>query len=164
MENHIMINGTKLELTPEQVAALTTAYEKPEREDLFKRKTEDLYYYISDFGGINSTGDIRAWSDERRYNEANYCRDRDMMAQRALHETLSRLLWRYSEQHGGDPEWDDYNEHCSIVTQDGPMDFTVVSTHYVKESTVYFGDYDIARAAIEDVVKPFCEAHPEFVW
>lgn len=164
MENYIMINGTKLELTPEQVAALTAANAEPKRCDPFERKPSERYYCINGSGEVDGTRDDgTAWDDSRYYN-ANYCRDKDMMHQRALHETLSRLLWRYSEQHGGDLEWDGANEHWSIVWQDGCVDFAVVGAYTIKESAVYFGDYAVARAAIEDVVKPFCATHPEFVW
>lgn len=161
MENYIMINGAKLELTPEQVAALTAETEK---DDPFSLKEGELYYWIGDRGQV-LTG--YTWGDaveERLCDAANYCRDETKTKQRALHEILDRLLWRYSEQHGGDPEWDGRNAHWSVYrdTEDGEWRSTDLRKN--KNSGPHFCSQAIAEAAIHDVVEPFCEAHPEFVW
>lgn len=87
-----------------------------------------------------------------------------MMKQRAMHETLNRLLWRYSEQHGGDAEWNGENSHYSITINDGgePASEWFVSIRTF--GNVYFKDGETADQAIEDVVTPFLAEHPEFVW
>lgn len=106
MENYIVINGTKLELTPEQVAALTAASAEPEQRDPFERAIGKEYFFIDTDGSVSTCCDDGDIADDDTYAAGNYCQNEEMMRQRALHETLSRLLWRYSEQHGGDSEWD----------------------------------------------------------
>ena len=102
-----------------------------------------------------------------RFNTANYCRDKAIMEQRALHETLNRLLWRYSETHGGENAWDSQNiqAHFYIYldTQNSVLYVSYNDAYHV-EGVVYFEEEYIAENAITEVVKPFMAAHPEFVW
>lgn len=159
MDNYIMINGIRLELTQEQVAALTA---EPVKGDPFERRPNEKYFYI-EFDGMAKSCTDEDSSDDDCYAVANYCRDEEKMKQRALHETLDRLLWRYSEQHGGDPEWDGNNEHWSIF-RGSDKAFWAYSWSFNKHSGPFFCSEEVAEAAIHDVVEPFCEAHPEFVW
>ena len=162
--NFLMINGKKLPLTEEQVAALLGGKETEcEKVDPFERMMLRRYFYIANNGEVLNDCDNMGITDGGRYNVGNYCSDKEMMNQRALHETLNRLLWRYSEQHGGDSEWNNENGHYCIAV----MDCTVQINFYVYRKmagTVYFKDRDTAQAAIEDVVKPFLAEHPDFVW
>ena len=165
MENYIMLNGKKVPLTEEQVAALLGGKETEcEKVDPFERMMLRRYFYIANNGEVLNDCDNMGITDGGRYNVGNYCSDKEMMNQRALHETLNRLLWRYSEQHGGDAEWDGENLHYSItinaVGEPGSEWFASVRPF----GTVYFKDRDTAQAAIDDVVRPFLAEHPEFVW
>lgn len=163
MENYIKYNGVKLELTPEQVAALAAASAEPERKDPFERKIGSAYYYV-DGDETYYTSDCGGEYDAKYYNTANYCRDEEMMHQRALRETLSRLLWRYSEQHGGDPEWDGVNRHWYVYKDEYCGKWKAFCNTTLHCSNSYFCSEEVANSAIEDVVKPFCAANPEFVW
>lgn len=161
MENYIMISGKKLPLTPEQVAALTAELVK---DDPFERRRNEEYYYIEYSGIATRCTDAYCSFDNDCYAVANYCRDEEKMKQRALHEILDRLLWRYSEQHGGDPEWDGHNMHWVIYRDNGAEVWRVECWSTDKYSGPHFCSGDVAEAAIRDVVEPFCAAHPEFVW
>ena len=124
MKNYIMFTTkdgvpVKLELTPEQVALLAAASAEPEHEDMFGRKIGSDYYCVTDRGEVVGKTDVGDRRDNGHHNTANYCRDKNKMVQRALHETLDRLLWRYSEQHGGDTEWDGTNRHWYIYKAAG---------------------------------------------
>lgn len=102
--------------------------------------------------------------DRGAFERANYCTDKAMMEQRALHETLNRLLWRYSEEHGGDNEWNDKNIHW-FISKSEQYGFTKSACKYDKyNGVVYFKDAETAQSAIEEIVKPFMEQHPELVW
>ena len=165
MENYIMLNGKKVPLTEEQVAALLGGKEtEREKVDQFERKMLRRYFYIANNGEVFNDNDNMGITDGERYNAGNYCRDKEMMNQRAMHETLNRLLWRYAEQHGGDAEWDGENLHYSITINGGGEPdlewFVSIRTF----GTVYFKDVETADKAIEDVVKPFLAEHPDFVW
>ena len=163
-DNYIMLNGNKVPLTDEQVSALLGGKETAcAKVDPFERKMLRRYFYIANNGEVIKDCDNMGTTDGGRHNAGNYCTDYEMMKQRAMHETLNRLLWRYSEHHGGDAEWNNENGHYCIAV----IDCTVQINFYVYRKmagTVYFKYRDTAQAAIEDVVKPFLEEHPEFVW
>lgn len=161
MENYIMINGVKLELTPEQVAALTAETEK---DDPFSLKEGELYYWIGDRGQVLTGYTLGDAVEERLCDAANYCRDETKTKQRALHEILDRLLYRYSEQHGGDPEWDGQTAHWNILRDVDTGEWETDYWYTCKQSGPYFCSKEVAEAAIHNVVDPFCADHPEFVW
>lgn len=168
MENKITIDGKEYKLSAElveKIKAEVVAQEKAENP--FERKTNERYYYVDSTGGVYSFVDNEGATAKTLYNAGNYCRDKGLMEQRALHETLNRLLWQYSETHGGDNAWNFWNlqEHYYIYfdTQNCVLYVHYNDAHRV-EGVVYFKDKATAEAAIEEVVKPFMAAHPEFEW
>ena len=164
-DNFLMINGKKLPLTEEQIAALLGGKETAcAKVDPFERKIGKSYFFIVNDGEVFKVDDFEYQSDEKRYNVGNYCADKEMMNQRAMHEALNRLLWRYSEQHGGDAEWDREHGHYCISVRNGTLQASGAYFYGKIDGTIYFMDFDTAQAAIEDVVKPFLAEHPEFVW
>ena len=102
-----------------------------------------------------------------KHNIANYCTDKVLMEQRALHETLNRLLWRYSMQHDGDEidwsdRWQDKYKICYDTIEDS---YLIDESHFHKtEGSIYFISEEVAKDAIEEVVKPFIKQYPEFEW
>ena len=165
MENYIVIKGKKAELTEEQLKALGIEVEK---DDPFKRGISgNKYYYISSEGVVYVETDIGISSDYKCYNTANYCTDKALMEQRALHETLNRLLWRYSMQHGGEEiDWTNCGQRKFVIYMDKVTGKLDSSDYYCQkfEGSIYFVSGETAEAAIEEIVKPFMEQHPEFVW
>jgi len=166
--------GQEIALTDEQIAAIRGWLDEPKQEpekpvgqnnSPFQRENE-VYLFIDDMGNIVSDFDaMQANSDaERQYAVANYCRDGILLEQRALHETLNRLLWRYSEEHGGDKQpWDGATNHWSVSLCNGKIGPD--NWWYTRQmGVVYFPGKETAKAAIHDVVEPFMAAHPEFVW
>lgn len=174
MENYIMLDGKKIEIGAELAEMLAQAVkQEPKKVDPFARTAEGyLYYYIDSDGEVVATSDDSAApdafapTDSERYAIANYCTDSQLMEQRALHETLNRLLWRYSEQHGGDRAWQPLEVvHYEIyrdVLNDKWKVAAVSSTKTV--GAVYFREQQTALNAIEEIVMPFFAAHPEFRW
>lgn len=172
--NKIIIDGKEYELSDElaeKIKAEVAEQEKKKREKLkepFGRVHNERYFLINGNGRVSTmSADTNSPTDEELYAIGNYCHDRGMMEQRALHETLNRLLWRYSEEHGGDNAWNSQNlqEHYYIYldTQNCVLYVHYNDAHRV-EGVIYFKDEATAEAAIEEVVKPFMAAHPEFVW
>ena len=172
----IKINGTDFELPAGLNAALQAVLDAAmaaERESLSEQKSPfargkigDTYYYIKPNGAVEEDKDVDNWVDGECFAVANYCTDRAMMEQRALHETLNRLLWRYSVEHGGDKQpWNGDANHWYIGKNKmaGQID---LGSHYAiqPQGAIYFPDKQTAQAAIHDVVEPFIAAHPEFVW
>ena len=100
MENYLVLNGQKIELTPEQYQEVCNAV-SPKKSSFEKRGEDETYYYIDDDGIVYSVKD-RGWvADTLRYGNANYCSNKELMVKRADYEAYERVLWRFSEENGG---------------------------------------------------------------
>lgn len=163
MENYIVINGKKAELTEEQLKALGIEIEK---NDPFESDYDDYFYIGSGGDVVHDYNCVGCSTSDRRHKVANYCKDRDLLKQRALHETLNRLLWRYSMQHDGDKiDWDVKDPKFKIVYDHYCRTFDIDDNWSSEsEGAVYFYKIDIAEAAIIEIIIPFMEEHPEFKW
>ena len=161
MENYLMLNGKRIDLTAEQIETLVGKKEK----DPFVRFKGGEYLYIDSDGKIEVEWDEMTELDNERFAVGNHCADEELMKQRRLHEILNRVLWRYSMQHGGREIAKgngNFKYSLSCIYQKwqvNPIDSDV----YI-EGTISFKDMGTAEAAIEEIVKPFMEKHPEFRW
>ena len=162
MENYICINGKKAELTEEQLKAL--GIELPKKSPFERVEKGEKYYCIEALGNVCSYTEDYYGIDTQAYDIANYCTDKSIMEQRALHETLNRLLWRYSMEHDGDKiNWDNYVCNYRIARHRSNGKFFVDFNDGSQDvCAVYFYTKEIALNAIEEIVKPFMKAHPEF--
>lgn len=166
--NKIILNGKEYDLSDDLVAQIEAEVMTQEKEDNpFKRVDKHSYYYfITSDGHVSYDTEDKFITDNDRYNIGNYCRDKKLMEQWALHETLNRLLWRYSEEHGGDLPWGSaLNDHYRIY-YDYIHEAIITSYNdcHKQVGCIYFRDKETAQAAIEEVIKPFLMSHPEFVW
>lgn len=153
MENYICINGKKAELTEEQMKALGIELTK---DNPFNRaEMRKVYYYISPVGDVTFAYETEAPFDKYCFDVANYCTDKEMMEQRAMWETLSRLLWRFSEQNGG--------RGMFGIADKGNSNFCAMIENY-RYLDPTFKTADVANRAITEIVKPFMAKHPDFVW
>lgn len=164
MENYLMLNGKRIELTAEQIETLVGKKEK----DPFERvEIGERYFYIEWEGTVAGDYEANTDAENEMFNVGNYCTDRELMEQRALHVILNQQLWRYSMQHGG----------RGISHENDAWHYMVVQSVYSTEwsvmaliadegiiGAVLFKDKETAEAAIEEIVKPFMEKHPEFRW
>lgn len=159
MTNYICINGNKTELTEEQLKQL--GIEIPKANPFTKSLDNSVDAYF-----INSMGVIQKVYDTYNmlYKVANYCTDKTIMEQRALHETLSRLLWRYSMEHDGDKiDWKFVSQSKWYVFYNtSSKKWSVGVGHNSFFLDTYFYTEKIAENAIEEIIKPFMAAHPEF--
>ena len=168
MTNYICINGKKAELTEEQMKAL--GIELP-KVNPFERKYNNgcKYYSINNNGHVMEyrDGGKNSTADNLRHEVANYCTDKAIMEQRALHETLNRLLWRYSMEHDGDKvDWGNTDQRkWYIFWEIGQNRFHHEYSYICYDyGRVYFYNGAIAKNAIEEIIEPFMKAHPEFKW
>lgn len=170
MTNYICINGKKAELTEEQMRAL--GIELPKVNSPFERaEPYEKFYYIGSIGSVEfgyDGGTCAVGSfDDKRFAVANYCTDKAIMEQRALHEILNRLLWRYSMEHDGDKiDWNDYDQAKYYAYYDHTRNAIFIDYGYgmYKYGMTYFVNRHTAEAAIKEIIEPFMEAHPEFKW
>lgn len=167
MENYIVINGKKIELTPEQLKAL--GIEMKVKNPFEYAEIDRNYYFIESYGAVmKDTLDISQEKHlrcSRLKDIANYCADKDLLQQQAYHETLNRLLWRFSMEHGGDEiVWNDddeykYHLYYSHIDKKWCVDWC---KHHQIYGACCFVSMDIAEQAIEEIVKPFMVSHPDF--
>jgi hypothetical protein len=165
MENYICINGNKTELTEEQLKQL--GFEVKKKSPFEKVEYGEMFYYIHSAGRVEENVEANWESDKLRYNIANYCTDKALMEQRALHETLNRLLWRYSMEHDGDKiDWENKYSLKFTCWYDHSNGKYEVGSHKYSHwlGTVSFYTIEIAQNAIKEVIEPFMKEHPEFKW
>lgn len=166
MENYIVINGKKAELTEEQLKQLGIEIEN-KRNNPFNNEPEkvnDSFYYI--------TSDGVRLDDDDDYNAemittANSFNDEEFANQVYLRELLNRELLKYAyDNNAEDHEWDevDVNPHYYIYFDSAKGHFIVGENHYCHSQNIYFSSEKVAKQAIEDVIEPFTEEHPEFIW
>lgn len=166
MKNYICIDGKKAELTPEQLKAL--GIEVKEKSPFERVAITKDYWYIAPEGDVILTKDYNTGVDCKQYKIANYCTDKELIEQRALHETLNRLLWRFSMENGGDKiDWNKtvQQRKYSILHNGAENKFEVNVTYHLKNiGTIYFISQSIAETAIKEIVQPFMKEYPEFKW
>lgn len=145
----------------EKIRAEVTAQEK--KISPFTRISNKEFFYINCDGIVHATMENRFCVDDNMFSVGNYCRNRELIEQRALYETLNRLLWRYSIEHDG--EIICYGLDClyEISYNIIKHEFEVMWTNTrIDEGAILFKKEETARNAIKEVIKPFLEEHPEF--
>ena len=163
MESYIVINGKKAKLTEEQLKALGIKTEKP---NPFTRELHEgeVIYCISECGHLATNYNANSVHSDLIYEVANYCTDRNLMQQRAYHEILSRLLWRYSMEHNGDTiDWSNKAQRKYYILCEN--EWAVNWTYNLRSpGRIFFISKLVAENAIKEIIKPFMEAHPDFKW
>lgn len=170
-KNYIMLNGKRVDLTEEQLEKIGLKVEK-ECKDYFDRIGRDKnYYFINAIGKISCTMDGYGDLGDKTYKIGNYCTDKSIMEQRALHETLDRLLWRFSMQNDGDKiDWSNRSIKKYFIAYDYRTKKFVPDYIYssygssIKYHVEYFYSAEVTQRAIDEIVLPFMKEHPEFVW
>lgn len=163
-ENYIVINGKKAELTEEQLKALGIAVKKKRNNPFNSELKEEDSYFIIDEEGVKSTY-YAPTTDKHRLKNINSFNDKDFAKQVYLHELLNRKLLKYAwDNKAEDCEWDGDNIHYYIYFDNIRGDFDIEFEHHCHNQDTYFSSEEIAKQAIEDIVKPFMEEHHEFVW
>lgn len=165
MENYIVINGKKAELTKEQLEKLGI---KPERNNPFDRVKKNGKYYRT----LNSADlfkcevDHNTIIDRSLYNCADYFNDKEFAEQMSLKWLLNRKLEKYAwDNEAEDVEWNGKNSHYYIYYHSRMENFYIDQYKFCKScTTVYFRDREVAKNAIKDVIEPFMSKHPNFKW
>lgn len=139
-------------------------------DDPFDIKGGDEAYCINEYGEvcyISCVDDDDYWY-HRLQAVANLCKDKELLKLRAAQETLSRLIWRYSIQHGGrkllDKEaWEDrkIGKWFCYYNYD-ESEWRVSNKTVCRDSEqTFFVDHGTAVNCMREVIIPFCREHPE---
>ena len=163
MENYIMLNGKKIPLTDEQVKLIQS--DVPEKSPFDRAHHGGTYFSVISNFELNENCECSSHLDDKIFNSSNYCTDKNIMRQHALHMKLNNLLWRYSMTHGGDKiNWDDGSEIKVNIYYDTALDEFGTAEYSILKyfGSVLFASEETAEAAIEEIVKPFIAEHPDF--
>lgn len=163
-ENYIVINGKETELTEEQLKLLGIET----RKNPFDRvSVNKMYYFIDAVDDIGSMPEFGDRSDRKSLECANYFNDEAFAKQVSLHQLLYRKLLKFAYDNGCEDtaKWDGETPHWSIERAMDTKD-CVVCSHYNNkvQCCVYFSSDEAAKRAGREVVEPFMEEHPDFVW
>lgn len=163
MDNYIMLNGKKIPLTDEHIKLIQA--DVPEKSPFDRVDDGKQYYTICSDFSLVCEPEAETKLDHKRFNVGNYCTDRDILKQHALHMKLNNLLWRYSMIHGGDSiDWGDGSEIKVNIYYDTALDEFGITKYSILKyfGAVPFISEETAEAAIEEIVKPFVAEHPDF--
>ena len=156
MENYLVINGKRVDLTEEQIKKLGLEIEKKSPFDRVDKYKE--YWYINNRGYLEYYIDGRCHTDDGLFNTANYCTDKELMTARAKEEVLSRLLWRFSMENGGSEiDWENVAQYKYYIFHDKTNKNWAVNTRTYAKSIgdIYFIDREVAQRAMDEIAKPF---------
>ena len=162
-ENYLIIEGIKVPLTDEQVAMIkgTGALKSKEKSPFSRVEENEFYWFIDIDGRITQTYDLKRVADDNQFSCANYCSDKELIEERAIREELSRLLWRFSMENGGENiDWENSNQgkyYIYFYFDNKSIKWEV--SHYINckcLNEVFFIDEDTAYRAIREIVEPFC--------
>lgn len=165
MENYIVINGKKAELTKEQLEKLGIEVPK-KRNNPFDRVGCGMTYFIPNFDGTTEYfAELNDCVDKVYYDSTDYFNDEEFARQVALTQLLYRKLLKYSyDNDAKDSEWNVKNEHYTIYYDTYSSQFFAYHNNTCKTLGVWFSKKSVANNAIEDVIEPFMKEHPEFRW
>lgn len=165
MDNYIVINGKKAELTEEQLKALGIEVKKKRNNPFNSELKYEDKYFIIDEQGVKTFFYVPI-IDEYLLNNGNCFNDEDFANQIYLHELLNRKLLKYAwdNECEDNQKWNGSIKHYYIVYNEPYKNFEVAFSYFKALNTVYFPSICTAKDAIEDVVKPFMEEHAGFRW
>ena len=169
MENYIVIDGKRLELTEEQIKFLGL---RKKVNPFIRVKEGESYYTINESGVAMLVDEELDVDDDCNFEIANYCTNKNLLQQHAYIEILNRLLWRYSMEHDGDEidfHPDIYNESVNhpiyYIYYDWNLEDFSTDRLCCEErflGNVLFHSKEIAESAIKEIVKPFLKDNPDF--
>lgn len=156
-DNYAVINGKRVELTDEQVRTLNVNT----RANPFSNETTAYVFTIVEPDGVDAIQ-----NSSELYDNALSFNDKQFADQVALHQLLYRKLLKFSYDNGCEDtaEWNGDNCHYYIFYNYSCDTFDIRTDYNSKVQAVYFSSRDGACRAIIEVIKPFVEEHPDFVW
>ena len=161
-ENYIMLGGKKIPLTDEQVKLIQS--DVPEKSPFDRAHHGGTYFSVISNFELNENCECSSHLDDKIFNSSNYCTDKNIMRQHALHMKLNNLLWRYSMTHSGEGiEFGPFSTQKYYIAYDaGVKEFYTDWNDSIKcVGAIYFESNTTAEAAIEEIVKPVIAEHPE---
>ena len=159
-ETYLVVDGVKVPLTEDQIAMIKGTGAQAKKTAFSRAKEGEFYWLISDNCVVEEAYEAGFGEDEERFKCANYCTDRRLIEERAIREELSRRLWRFSMENGGEEiNWEGGQGKYRLCVHFGEGSPECMISQNIMEKSlneVYFVSKEIAHRAIKEVVKPFC--------
>ena len=165
-EIKLTIDGKEVQLTDEQMRLLGIVLEEKKKNPFDRVAKGDAYCFINMFGEVDGYTEQDDGEDNALSKCCNYFNDDSVAQQVALHQMLYRKLLKFAYENGFEDtaEWDGFNKHWAIIYHYENNMMTTDWVKVVKNYTVYFSSADGAKRTIKEVIEPFMEEHPDFVW
>lgn len=146
MENYIVINGKKAELTEEQLKQLGINVEV-KKETPFTRHPEKLYWSINAMNAVTGQHDCNDNFDNTVYNNVNYFDDYEFARQVALQQLLYRKLLKYVYENDDVNNWTELSSRKYFITKSiknnkFDVDWSLTFKH---NCVVYFNSEEVAE-------------------
>lgn len=174
LDNCIIVNGRTIEMTPEILEKLKREGIIPKCPSSFNRVDEGETYWSFSCNFNTPTEHIEENDpfDNNKYETLNYFNDKDFAVMFGLRFRLWRELLKFSydtDTHMTLKDMEPEHQRSLItpayVVKYNPdtKDFDTVNVVLPGICDVTFTTYDAAEEAMEKVVKPFVEQHPEMM-
>jgi hypothetical protein len=128
-------------------------------------KKDDNYYYIDDESDVITSAEWYEVTDYKSFDVCNYYNDRDFAEHQALRELLNRKLMKFSYENGGaDIDVEKLADSFSIYYSEICSEFLTNDRQCPDILSPVFVSREVAQRAIDEIVKPFLDEHPNFKW
>ena len=161
MENYLVLNGRRVDLTEKQIEKLGLQINKNPFE---RTSMGENFYFIGSDGFVCWSFETNEFIMRDKYNAGNYCTDKELLKERAKEEVLNRLLWRFSMENGGNKiDWKNPNQSKYFIFQNTMADTWSISSRLYnkKNDSVYFISQEVAQRAIDEIIIPFYKGELE---
>lgn len=157
-EIKLFIGEKEVQLTEKDIEEIREKYSSYVKNPLFRRIHNEPYFYITSDGFVERAVDFHYNEDGMRYDIANYCRDKNIMVDRAKIEVLNRLLWQFSLENGWcGNQWESTDSYKYFIAYDyyeNEWDIRSVKT-YEMPGLIYFVSEEVAQRALDEIIIPF---------
>lgn len=160
MENFIMIDGKKIELSEETVKNIKEQFIPKENRFVtdWERKHEECFFSVNeDDSAIEKSFEYSSIEDDDYHKNVNYFRNKKLAEWVAVKQLLDRKLLKFSMQHGGEKIiWDKNNGRGNntikyrILYDYSTSEFTVQRNLVFKNPlSIDFSSEEVAKDAIK---------------
>lgn len=137
--------------------------EKLNKNPFDRVNNNELYYLLDSDDIVTEIREANETFDDKQYGCSNYFNDKDFAKQVMLHQLLYRKLLKFKlEREAADKPFG----YCFFINMDDTemlyVDETFISNRNC--NGVHFNERSTAELALKEVVEPFLEEHPDFIW
>lgn len=164
MADFIYIDGVEYKADKELVDLIKSHANNSLSNDFESQTAGAGYYYIGKDGVVYQATELRTSLDDKQYEIANYCTNKDLLKKRAAEETLLRKMWRFSLTHDGDKiDWnneDTQKWYLDLCSKKGVViSWADVLRH---TGTIYFNSREVAEEAKKEFGKEIEEIYENY--